>query len=168
MRGLLQEEALGKIAVIHFDDDLAILDSVRSVLQETSDVSIEHFSVKSVNTIAAYVQELEAVTFDVAIIDIAADSEDYVTQGLVARTRELQPASKIFVYSGLTDSSYVRQSLKQGADDFIAKGPAVEEIRQRILNSFQSETVVANTDEGAAFPTSSLPHVVGRTMRAFG
>ena len=113
MRGLLQEEALGKIAVIHFDDDLAILDSVRSVLQETSDVSIEHFSVKSVNTIAAYVQELEAVTFDVAIIDIAADSEDYVTQGLVARTRELQPASKIFVYSGLTDSSYVRQSLKQ-------------------------------------------------------
>ena len=121
------------INVLHIDDDLTILDFVKSALE--GDKGDSHsFSVTSIDEAGMFESMLQGHSYELIILDISLKNSETSGIDLIDIAKKVCPSAKILMCSSLDDVVHVRKSLKKGVDDFVSKGATAEEIRGRVIN----------------------------------
>ena len=111
--------------VLIIEDDPALGRLIQLVLgQHTSEITVARSG-------ASAIQEIAATPFDAIASDISLP--DMSGLDVIAKARELSPASGIVAITGFVDVDVAVRSMKAGADDFLGK-PFDAEILWHLLN----------------------------------
>lgn len=150
------------ITVLHVDDDLTILDFVKSALEAVHRDG-RSFTVTSIDEVEAFEEMLTGTTYDVIILDISLKNSNTSGIDLIDKAKKHCPSAKILMCSSMDDVVHVRKSLKKGVDDFVSKGATAEEIRDRVMNVLGNRGPGAEDASDTGIDMKSLG-IVGDTM----
>jgi len=119
-----ENDRVGPVRVLIVEDDRTLGPLVRMVLKQFTD-SVA-LAVSGRDALEASTSAFDAVACDISLPDMSGLE-------LIARLRDMHPSAGIVAVTGLVDVDIAVQSMKAGADDFVAK-PFDPEILWHVLN----------------------------------
>ena len=115
----------GPLRVLVIEDDPALGRLIQLVLgQHTTDITVARSGASAIQAIAS--APFDAIASDISLPDMSG-------LDVIAKARELSPASGIVAITGFVDVDVAVRSMKAGADDFLGK-PFDAEILWHLLN----------------------------------
>ncbi len=105
------------ISVLLVEDNHADARLLREALYEGGGTS---FQLTHANTLAAALQRLDSMTFDVVLLDLSLPDADGLDT--LVRTHERAPSVPIVVLTGLNDEDLATRAVREGAQDYLVKG----------------------------------------------
>lgn len=109
-------------SILVVDDHALVRSGLRTVLDAEGDLEVVGEASTAAEALA-YVRRLRP---DVVVLDIRLPDRDGIE--ICAEIRELSPATRILVCSGLTEGTALVEAAKAGADGFVSKESANDEI----------------------------------------
>jgi DNA-binding NarL/FixJ family response regulator len=110
------------IRVLLADDHALVRAGLKRVLDAERDVVV----VGEVEDGAAALEALERTDADVLVLDLAMPGVDGF--GVLARARDVRPGLRILVLTMHADPAYVARAVREGADGYLLKDSAVEDL----------------------------------------
>lgn len=123
-------EGTTPVTVSVVDDDPMICQAMRLILTDYSDGRIEVVSTSTDGGEAVRLAEREHP--DVVLMDIAMPGVDGVEA--TSRLRALRPAPHVLILTSLSPSNTVEKAVEAGAEGFVSKTDAPDEIIRRVLD----------------------------------
>ena len=111
-----------KIRVLLADDHNLVRAGVRKILEAQPDVTV----VGEVADGAAALEALAGTAVDVMVLDLSMPGLDGFA--VLRRARALVPALKVLVLSMHADSEFVSRAVREGADGYLLKDSAVNDL----------------------------------------
>jgi DNA-binding NtrC family response regulator len=136
---------MGKLEVLHLDDDITVLERFAKVLTNQLKSSHVHCAVTSCDDIAAFKKSLQK-SFDVVLIDVHLEDQEETGVDLARLTREFMPNAVVMMVSSTRDSKIIRDCLRAGADDFVSKDAEAAEVITRIESSLEGRLISETSD----------------------
>lgn len=122
-------EATTPVTVSVVDDDPMICQAMRLILTDYSDGRIEVVSTSTDGEAAVRLSEREHP--DVVLMDIAMPGTDGIEA--TARLRAQRPAPHVLILTSLSPGNTVERAVEAGAEGFVSKTDAPDEIIRRVL-----------------------------------
>lgn len=110
------------IAVLLVDDHPMVLTGIRRMLEAVDDVQV----VGEATSASEAMHELAVRHIDVALIDISLPDENGLD--LIRRFKQAAPHVAVLVLSGYGEDMYAMRALRAGADGYLTKGAALNEL----------------------------------------
>jgi two-component system NarL family response regulator/two-component system response regulator DevR len=131
--------------VLIVDDHALIREGMRTVLGGEPDIEVVGEG-KSANEALAFARRLEP---DVILLDVRLPDRQGIE--ICGELRELSPASRILVCSGLSEGSALIEAARAGADGFVSKEAPNEEIVDAVRRVAAGAAVVGADSAAAIF-----------------
>ncbi|HQW52286.1 MAG TPA: response regulator, partial [Tepidiformaceae bacterium] len=107
------QQARGPLRVLIIEDDPALGRLIQLVLgQHTPDITVVRSGSGAISAIGS--GSFDAIASDISLPDMSG-------LDVIAKARELSPASGIVAITGFVDVDVAVRSMKAGADDFLGK-----------------------------------------------
>ena len=153
------------LLVLHLDDDLTILDHISRALGKTGPATGVTFTTEGFHNPLAFSERLGRDPVpDVVLLDIDLGHE-LTGRDMLQRVRQALPAVTVLMCSHNDEVGEVAECLRQGADDFIAKGPDVSGLGARLFHTWRLCRLRRGGGEANANPAQiPAPDLPGRTM----
>lgn len=110
------------------DDHKIITQSLTFILKDL----YPNAEVKQINKIGEIIKQLNEATFELLILDISFP--DGNTLQLIPTLKNLQPDSKILIFSGYDEEIYAIRYINAGANGYISKMSSEDEIKEAITS----------------------------------
>jgi DNA-binding NarL/FixJ family response regulator len=114
------------IQILIVDDHRMFRQGLKRLIEEHDDVRVTAEAANSAEAIDA----LRTTSVDVGIFDLSMPGRGGVD--LIAHAKELQPAIRVLVISMHGDDPYVTQALRAGADGYMTKEYAADDLLQAV------------------------------------
>lgn len=122
-------KTISPVTVIVVDDDPMICQAMRLILTDYSEGRIDVVSTSTNGEEALHLAERQHP--DVVLMDIAMPGLDGIKTTL--RLRTLHPAPHVLILTSLSPSNTVERAVEAGAEGFVSKTDAPDEIIHRVL-----------------------------------
>lgn len=159
------------IHVIHLDDEIQILDRFRDIFRKGIDG--REVALRQFDEAAALTKSLASLeSVDVFLLDVHLRTNLAEGIALAASCRRLFPGAAILMCSASNDLITIRDSLKNGADDYIAKDSNPGEILKQIESALRTKKELDNyqsfskTSVGSTLSSIAkrVPHIVNSAV----
>ena len=123
-----QDTSSGQIRVLLVEDDPGDARLVRMALSGSDNLSYE---VEVFEQLSTAIERLGERSFDVALVDLSLP--DSKGLDIIRKLSAEDPKIPIVVLTGLNDEEVGLQALQKGAEDYLIKGPGVDNILTRSI-----------------------------------
>jgi pilus assembly protein CpaE len=152
-----------RIKVLIVDDNQETREGTRRLLEYEDDIEIVDFADNG----AVAIEKVREHNPDVVLMDINMPVMDGLTA--TQRLRDEFPRSQIIIVSVQDDANYLREAIRAGAADFVAKPISSEEMAEAIRRAYDKiPAKSAAPQEGAPAGTPSMPSLERRRGGAEG
>lgn len=141
-----------RIKVLIVDDNQETREGTRRLLEYEDDIEIVDFADNG----AVAIEKVREHDPDVVLMDINMPVMDGLTA--TQRLREESPRSQVIIVSVQDDANYLREAIRAGAADFVAKPISSEEMAEAIRRAYDKiPAKSAVSEEGAPAGAPSIP-----------
>ena len=146
---LVERERATEMTLLAVDDDPALLDGVRALLEP------HEFRVVTLNDPLRFWQELDAIRPDLVLLDVDMPSVTGLELCRVLRNDPRWATVPVLVLTARRDTTSIEQIFAAGADDYLAKPVVGTELLTRVRNRVERLTLhraLAETDSLTGVP----------------
>ncbi len=126
------------IRILLADDHQILLDGIRQLIAKEEDMSVLEQARHGEEVLA----KLQKQKIDVVLLDINMPGKDGME--ICQDIKDRFPTTKVLVLSMHTDAEHITSMLKRGANGYVSKNAAFEEIVDAIRAVFHGETYFSN------------------------
>ena len=149
LRQLVERERAAEMTLLAVDDDPALLDGVRALLEP------HEFRVVTLNDPLRFWQELDAIRPDLVLLDVDMPGVTGLELCRVLRNDPRWATVPVLVLTARRDAASIERIFAAGADDYLAKPVVGTELLTRVRNRVERLTLhraLAETDSLTGVP----------------
>jgi diguanylate cyclase (GGDEF)-like protein len=149
LRQLVERERAAEMTLLAVDDDPALLDGVRALLEP------HEFRVVTLNDPLRFWQELDAIRPDLVLLDVDMPGVTGLELCRVLRNDARWATVPVLVLTARRDAASIERIFAAGADDYLAKPVVGTELLTRVRNRVERLTLhraLAETDSLTGVP----------------
>ncbi len=143
--------------IIIADDHPIIREGVKKILEKSGSVN----SIEEVDSGEALLERLTQQTYDVLLLDISLPGRNGIE--ILADVKHIAPSLKVLMVSTYAEDQYAMRALKVGADGYIMKNKAPQELMNAIRKvssggKYVSPSLAENLASKLSHDSDSMPH----------
>ena len=133
------------IDVLLVDDDKSDRRLTKLVMAKSSQAI--QFNVKTAETLSEAVEHLRHDNYDAILLDLGLSDSNGIDT--VRKVHNTSPDTPVIVLTGLDDEEMGLEAIKNGAEDYVVKGKALEHVLVRIIQYAIERKQIKNALEAA-------------------